>query len=267
MIDDRGRLFGILNVVDALLLLFVLGVIPLGYAAYRVFRVPPPRIDRIEPASQSVGTDLRIRLVGHDLRPYLRVMINRAGEPLSVSIEHLRAVEAQMLIETPSLAEARLPEDLAAGSYDLHVYDGTREVATLPGAFTLASPSARFEVVARFPVEASLAGLVHAGDRDILVSGNGRAPAATGYAQIVRVRALEQPAIASAIVSGRISLQIAARILEAVVAVPATRGENGVWEYRRQPMRAGDPLIFDTPGYTMFGLVVESRAPAGGASQ
>jgi hypothetical protein len=267
MIDDRGRLFGILNVVDALLLVFALGVIPLGYVAYRVFRVPPPRIERIEPASQPLGRELRIRLVGRDLRPYLRVLINRAGEPLSVSVEKLHRSEAQMLIETPTVAEALLPVDMTAGSYDIHLFDGSREIASLPGAFTLVSPSAQLDVVARFPVDEALAGLVRAGDRDVVVGSSGRAASSIGYAQISSVRALEKPATAFAMQSGRIGVQMAARILEAVITVPVSQGESGVWEYRRQAVRAGDPIIFDTPGYTMFGFVVQAHASVGAASK
>lgn len=259
MIDDRGRLFGALNVVDALILVFALGAIPLGYVAYRVFRVPPPIVERVEPASQLVKPELRIRMIGRDLRPYLRMLVSRTNEPFLVSIEKLRESEGQMLIETPTVAEALLPKDLPAGSYDIHLFDGSREIASLPGAFTLVSPLAQLDVVARFPVDEGATGLVHAGDRDLVVASSGRALSSIGYAQIVSVRALEKPVVAFALPAGRLGVQIPARMLEAIVTVPATKSESNVWEYRKQAVRVGDPLIFDAAGYVLIGSIVEVR--------
>jgi hypothetical protein len=266
MIDDRGRLFGVLNLVDALILLFLLGVIPLGYVAYRVFRVPPPRIDRIEPASQSMKPELRIRLIGQNLRPYLRLWVNKTGEPFSVTQDTLRMNEARMLTETPTAAEARLSEELTPGSYDVHLFDGSREIATKTAAFSLVSPTTEVEVVARFPVDESIAGLVHAGDQDVLVAGSARFPSTTGYARITGVRTLDKPVTAFALQAGRMGLQMPARMLEATVQLPATRSENNVWEYRKQSVRPGDPLVIDTPAYVMYGFVVEVRPPGHSAA-
>ena len=44
ILDERGRLFGKINLIDLALILLVVVTIPLGYAAYLLFRTPPPRI-------------------------------------------------------------------------------------------------------------------------------------------------------------------------------------------------------------------------------
>jgi hypothetical protein len=261
MIDDRGRLFGAINLLDALLLLFVLGLVPLGYTAYRVFRVPPPRIERVEPASQLLKPDARVRLIGHDMRPYLRVWINKAGQPLSVTQDNLGANEAHLLIQTPTLAEMQLPRDLTPGAYDIHVFDGSREIASMPSAFSLEAPVAEVEVVARFPVDEAAVALVHAGDRDLVAPGSPRFPSTVGYAHIVSVRTLEKPVTMFAINTLRVGTQMPARMLEAVVSVPVTKTEDQVLEYRRQAVRVGDPLQFDTAAYIMYGVIVEVRTP------
>ena len=44
LIDERGRLFGRINLIDLAVIVFVAVLIPLGYGAYLVFRAPAPHI-------------------------------------------------------------------------------------------------------------------------------------------------------------------------------------------------------------------------------
>jgi hypothetical protein len=121
LIDGRGRLFGKVNLIDAVIGLFVLVMIPLGYGAYLLFRVPVPTIVSIEPKQIAENTAATLKIVGQDLRPFLRA---RFGPFES----------AGFLIQSPTLAEIKVPPTLAAGTYDLTVYDEGRELVRIPGA-------------------------------------------------------------------------------------------------------------------------------------
>jgi hypothetical protein len=63
-----------------------------------------------------------------------------------------------------------------------------------------------------------------------------------------------------------VGVELPARMLEATLALPAAKSTGGVWEYRREPIRAGDPLVFETPRYTMYGFIVDVRTVENGAA-
>ena len=69
IVDEHGRLFGRLNLLDAIVAVLVLGLIPLGYAAYALFRTPLPVLTRVEPAAMSFGPNMRIRIRGAEPAP------------------------------------------------------------------------------------------------------------------------------------------------------------------------------------------------------
>ena len=73
VIDDRGRLFGRINLIDAsaAVLLFVL--IPVAYGAYLLFRTPQAKLTSITPDKLYHGPNQRIEIHGLNLRPYMRV--------------------------------------------------------------------------------------------------------------------------------------------------------------------------------------------------
>jgi hypothetical protein len=54
---------------------------------------------------------------------------------------------------------------------------------------------------------------------------------------------------------GYIAVQEEGQVLEAVVAIPALKGDTGAWEYKKQPIRAGNALRFETPRYAMLGII------------
>ena len=127
LIDERGRFFGKLNVIDALVISFVIVLIPIAYGAYALFRTPTATIVSIEPATvtRAVGATLTVR--GENLRPYLRARVGTLFVPF--------------LIETPSNGEVRLT-DLPPGTYDFALFDEAQQVAIKPGALTILAPSA-----------------------------------------------------------------------------------------------------------------------------
>ena len=123
VIDDRGRLFGKLNLIDVITVAVLLGLIPLGYVAFLLFRVPMPTITSIEPAQVSQGDLATLKLRGSGFRPFL---VARLGDNESYGF----------LVQSPTAAEVKVP-DIPPGNYDLVLYDQARELVRIPGAVTV----------------------------------------------------------------------------------------------------------------------------------
>jgi Domain of unknown function (DUF4330) len=140
IVDDRGRLFGRLNLIDAGILIVVIVLVPLAYVSYLLFRPAPMRITSVDPNRVFEGQQPRVRIHGSNLRPYLRSQIGSA-QPHT------------FLIESPMEGELQVPA-LPAGTYDLTLYDEVQEVARLKNAITIvgapASPQVRLRVSGAF---------------------------------------------------------------------------------------------------------------------
>ena len=122
LIDDRGRLFGRINLIDAVVGVFVLLLIPLAYGAVLLFRPPTPVIESVKPAAILASTEATVTLTGRNLRPFLRGTVG--------------GLSAQFLVSSPSSGELRLP-GLPAGTYDITLSDEATPVAKLPRALTV----------------------------------------------------------------------------------------------------------------------------------
>lgn len=125
LIDDRGRLFGRLNIVDAAVVVLVALLIPLAYAAYLLFRPAQARIVALEPSRVPVGTT-EVTVRGEHLRPYLRIVVGTQG--------------SQFLFAGTDGGVLRLPEKLEPGSYDVTLLDEAAELMRLPGALVVEVP-------------------------------------------------------------------------------------------------------------------------------
>ena len=149
MIDDRGRLFGRLNLVDAGIVVFIAAAVAGLLVAYQVFRLPRgPEIASVEPATQPAAKGARVRVRGRDFLPFQRVFVQRTGVAAGLVHEHeqpadeytlVNQTQAQWLVESPSLAEVQLPDGMGAGTYDLLFFNETRQLAIVGAAFTLTS--------------------------------------------------------------------------------------------------------------------------------
>jgi len=129
VIDDRGRLFGRMNLIDALVGLLALGLVPLVYGAFLLFRVPAPKITSLSPTTVTAGQPATVQIVGEELRPFLRVGIGSQDVPF--------------LIQSPTSADIKVPA-LAPGTYDLILYDEAQELARVPGALAVVpAPSSK----------------------------------------------------------------------------------------------------------------------------
>lgn len=151
LIDERGRLFGRVNLIDAGvgLLLVVIGA---GvFVGYRLLRLPvAPVVLKVEPAVQrGGGTNMRITLKGQNFLPFMRVFVQRSGDsakvlkkldPTASGLDQFTLVnysQGRFFTESPQIAEVWLPDGLGAGTYDLVIYNETQLVAVKEAAFTL----------------------------------------------------------------------------------------------------------------------------------
>jgi hypothetical protein len=126
IVDERGRVFGKINLIDLGLLLFVAVLVPLGYGAYVLFRQPPPRLIAVTPTTvvPKKGVEQRVQIRGEYLQPFLKAALGKIAA---------RA----FLVATPESGEL-LFTDVPPGTYDLVLSDENQEVARLPNALTIA---------------------------------------------------------------------------------------------------------------------------------
>ena len=105
LVDDRGRIGGRVNLVDAIVAVVILGLIPVAYGAYLLFRMPPATLSSIEKTQLYQGKNLRIVVNGKNLRPFMRVSFNGLQG-------------RTFLLGSTKYAEIDLP-DLDPGVYDV----------------------------------------------------------------------------------------------------------------------------------------------------
>lgn len=123
IVDERGRLFGRWNLLDLAVLVLLVGLIPLAYAGYLLFRDQPPTLVSVSPNSVGEAQETHLTIKGTNLRPYMRVS---AG-----------TTQARDFI-FKSTEEAELPfAYLPAGRYDIVLYDSAQERFRLKDALTV----------------------------------------------------------------------------------------------------------------------------------
>lgn len=126
IIDERGRVFGRLNLVDAAIGLLLLVLLPAAYGSYVLFRDPPARLMAVVPSVVRQGAGPQVEVRGEHFRPYMRV-----------SFDALQG--RTFLYYSPASAFVQLP-DLPPGKYDVILYDYMQEVSRLRGALTVDAP-------------------------------------------------------------------------------------------------------------------------------
>lgn len=139
VIDDKGRVFGRLNIVDALVLLFIVVLIPLAYGTVLLFRPAMPRIDsawKVDITNEErriVGggslLTAKIKVKGTAFNPMLRASIG--GQPALAFV-----------FENPNSADV-LVGPVPPGAHDLVLFDGVQEVARAKGAVVIDNPATR----------------------------------------------------------------------------------------------------------------------------
>ncbi|PYQ90461.1 MAG: hypothetical protein DMG02_10250 [Acidobacteria bacterium] len=136
VVDDRPKTLIKLNAIDAAVLLVLVVMIPITYAAYLLFRTPPARLLSVTPSEIVQGTTPRLLISGANLRPFMRVSLNDTQAK-------------NFMIASVNGAEADLPSTLAPGTYDVVLYDYAQEVSRLRRVVTVvpASPTPSLELI------------------------------------------------------------------------------------------------------------------------
>lgn len=160
MIDDRGRLFGRVNVVDAAIGAFALVLLPIAYGTFLLFRPSAPRITSV--ARVPITMEERRLAGGSRLAAKLKVRGSGFRPMLRASIDEAPALG--FVFENPNSADVLVGE-VASGTHDLVIYDGVQEVARSAGAVTIqAVPPARIRVTGTlFDLDESTAGALRPG--------------------------------------------------------------------------------------------------------
>ena len=154
LIDERGRVFGRVNLIDAgvglLILLIGAGV----FVGYRLLRLPvAPVVLKVDPeAQQGGGTNMRVSLRGENFLPFMKVFVQRSGNSTK-ALKKLDATasgldqfvlvnytQGRFFAQSPRIAEVWLPDKLGAGTYDLVFFNETQRVGVKQAAFTLTEP-------------------------------------------------------------------------------------------------------------------------------
>jgi hypothetical protein len=123
IVDERGRIGGRVNLIDAVAAFLILVLIPVAFGAYLLFRTPAAVLTGINPPRLYQGSNLRIEVQGENLRPFMRVRFDTL-QGRSFMIGGTRG------------AMVDLPE-LDPGVYDVVLYDYMQEVSRLPKALTI----------------------------------------------------------------------------------------------------------------------------------
>lgn len=129
VIDNNGKLFGRINLIDAAMLAVIVVLLPIGYATYLLFRPERPVIEsvtRVEVTNEerrvSGGTVLtaKLKVKGSGFNPLLRARIDET-EAVGLVFENPNSVDVIVGVIPP-------------GKHDLVLYDGVQEVARARGA-------------------------------------------------------------------------------------------------------------------------------------
>lgn len=140
IVDERGRIGGKVNLIDAVVAVAIVGLIPVAFGAYLLFRTPQPQLLSVTPPSLYQGPNLRVTIVGENLRPFMRVTFDTTQG-------------RTFLIGSTTYAVVDVP-DLQPGTYDVVLWDYMQEVSRLPKAFSLLplspTPTIEMEVTGSF---------------------------------------------------------------------------------------------------------------------
>ena len=132
MIDGQGRVLGRFNLVDALLVVFLLGLLPLAYATYLLFRPAAPAITSVERVE--ITREERRLAGGSLITAKLKVRGSGFTPMLRAALDSTPAIG--FVFENPNSADI-IVGDLPPGTYDVVLLDGVQEVARAAEAFTL----------------------------------------------------------------------------------------------------------------------------------
>jgi hypothetical protein len=265
LIDERGRLFGRVNLIDAFMALVVLGLIPLMYGAFLLFRAPAVQVVTISPQQVPAELENRVQVTGENFR---EALVATFGTILSPGFLILDSGRAEVIVPA-----------LPAGTYDFTLFDGANAIATVPNALTVVAPPPEATMTqdqpqatriiegmaslhVRFVAEPEVLKVMKAGDVDAqwgdLVLERDRA-VLTGLGTDLR----EATALVIQPNGALRSFQLPRQVMEftGTVRVPVIFAKTG-WSYKDRPIKVGAPFTFDTTDGIMTGSIVEMKVGA-----
>ena len=139
IVDEHGRLFRRWNLLDVAVGVLIAGLIPLGYAAYLLFRDQPPALASVAPGSIVQADEFRLKITGDNFRPFMRLSV---GTYQGANFHFMNAQEAEVLFRT-----------VPPGVYDVILFDEAQERARLTKALTItptALPGAEVVAIGAF---------------------------------------------------------------------------------------------------------------------
>lgn len=129
VIDTNGRLFGRFNLVDALVVAFIVLLLPIGYATFLLFRPERPTIESV--TRVELGNEERRVSSGSILTAKLKVKGSGFNPLLRARIDSTDAIG--LVFETPNSVDV-IVGIVPPGKHDLVLLDGVQEVARARGA-------------------------------------------------------------------------------------------------------------------------------------
>ena len=169
LIDERGRVRGRINVIDAVALVIVAIAIGAAFAASRSMRGTALQIESVTPYQVPAGGRPSLEIHGTALRPFLTAYVVGAGQPFALNEAERFSQQASYLVASPTLAEIKCPPELRAGRYDVYLYDEGQQIAVRREAFEVTVPDLPRGVLpakVRFFVADETIPLIKVGDRD-----------------------------------------------------------------------------------------------------
>lgn len=139
LVDRQGRVFGRWSALDVVIAFLLLGLIPLLYGAFLLFRPAVPSLTSVEPSQVTFGEIVNVTVRGNHLRPYMRVSFNDQQGKSFLFADSTKAV-----VEV---------SNLPPGIYDVILYDYAQERARIAKGFAviaLPRPQAELDVIGTF---------------------------------------------------------------------------------------------------------------------
>ena len=266
LVDPRGRLFGAVNPLDALIALAAIGAAVVAAATFRTRTPHAPDITAVSPTTLVAGAQTRVRLGGADFPADLQAYFSKTGQPFFLADKD-GSQFAPLLSSTPELAEIQTP-NLVPGVYDLYLYQGTRQVAFRPAVFHVESPTlprGRLMLKVRFLVPPESVHLLRVGDRDQFVLRRPTNPTTEGAV----VRAVTPvPGTADVLemhlVDGDtrwIGERMPKQSVDVALEIPVLAYGNGAYGYKDAALSPGSLFTLTTDRYRFRGAIVAADPP------
>ncbi len=131
VIDDRGRIFGRVNLIDAGVALVVALVITFGVQLHRIATYPTPVIERVEPVKIPPGKDALITIHGRNFDPQTVV---------KTGVSSTTGIFQSVRFISPTQIEFGISEGVPEGAYFVLVANRANKMAILNNAFAVEAP-------------------------------------------------------------------------------------------------------------------------------